>query len=51
MRRPLTAIFALSLLATLPACSMLGIGGGKAKGGFFARSLLEDYTASKKSGI
>ena len=31
MRRPLTAIFALSLLATLPACSMLGIGGGKAK--------------------
>lgn len=32
MRRPLIAAVALSLLATLPACSMLGLGGGgKAK--------------------
>lgn len=31
MRRPLYAVVALSLLATLPACSMLGMGGGKAK--------------------
>lgn len=32
MRRPLIAVVALSLLATLPACSMIGIGrGGKAK--------------------
>ncbi|MBU6251901.1 MAG: DUF3576 domain-containing protein [Alphaproteobacteria bacterium] len=31
MRRPLTAALALSLLATLPACGFLGVGGGKQK--------------------
>lgn len=31
MRRPLIAVVALSLFATLPACSTLGLGGGKEK--------------------
>ncbi len=46
MRRPLYAVVALSLLATLPACSMLGMGGGKAKAGQKA-----DMAASRVTAI